>query len=96
MIVYFRKDGVEVSNRFENEVLLTDQFNQRAQGFVCVFEDLAFNPLLAYRFGVFRVPHIAILDGQGGTVAEMRHPINSQELFAAMETAGAGGSETGG
>lgn len=86
MAVYFRRRGFERCESFEKGVLLTDAFNRRAQGYVCVFEDVADNQLLAYRFGVLRVPHLAILDRAGQTRASFTWDINTDQLFQAMES----------
>ncbi|GEM_PF-593552 len=87
MIVYFRQKGTPKCVEFESSVLLTPQFDQRAQGFMCVFEDLAFNRLFAYRFGVFRVPYLVVLDPKGETAAQFSFDIDQNKLFAAMEYA---------
>lgn len=87
MLVYFRKADVKNCADFEAGVLKTDQFNINAPGMVCVFEDISLSPLLAYKFGVYRVPHIVLLDRTGNQVAEYRHPIAPEELFKAMQSA---------
>jgi len=87
MLVYFRKAEVNNCVQFENAVLRTDQFNVHTPGMACVFEDLARSPLLAYKFGVYRVPYVVILDKSGNQVAEYRHPIPPDTLFAAMRSA---------
>lgn len=86
MLIYFRKEGV--SEQFEDNVILTDPFNKRANdgNFVCVFEDVARSRLLAYNFGVYRIPHITILDANGNTVQEFTYNIDANELFGAMES----------
>ena len=85
MVVYFRNARVPKALSFEKETLLTDGFNRRAEGFVCVFEDVAKSGLIAYRFGVTRVPAIYILDKDGNTVLETQFNINRDQLFATME-----------
>ncbi len=87
MIVYFRRPDYDRCEKFERNVLLTDEFNRRAQHFVCVFEDVTRGPLLAYRFGAHRIPHLAILDPQGETLAEFSFDIPADALFAEMERA---------
>ena len=85
--IYFRKADVPTCARFEEAVLRTDQFNEKAAGMACVFEDMARDALLAYRFGIYRVPHVVILDKNGNQVGEFRHPVAPDALFQAMETA---------
>jgi len=85
MVVYFRNARVPKALAFEKETLLTDGFNRRADGFVCVFEDVAKSGLIAYRFGVTRVPAIYVLDKDGNTVLETQFNINRDQLFATME-----------
>lgn len=87
MLVYFRMGSAQVSKDFEASVLKSDAFNQQAQKFVCVFEDLDKNRLLAYKFGVFRVPHVTILDRHGEQTAEFRSNIKPDRLLSAMQTA---------
>lgn len=84
MIVYFRSAEFAGCEEFEKDVLLTPGFNRRAQDYVCVFEDVSIDPLLAYRFGVFRVPHIVILDPNGETRAEFSGSIDAGELFETL------------
>ncbi len=87
MIVYFRRPDFDPCTELEREVLLTNEFNRRAQNFVCVFEDVTRSRLLAYRFGAHRIPHLVILDPQGETLAEFSFDIPADALFAAMEAA---------
>jgi DNA-binding beta-propeller fold protein YncE len=87
MVVYFRRDGVSKCVEIESNILLTPEFNSRAPRFICVFEDLAVNPLTAYRLGVFRVPHITIMDSKGDTVERFTFRINADDLFRAMDSA---------
>jgi len=87
MVVYFRRDGVSKCEEIESNILLTPEFNSRAPRFICVFEDLAVNPLTAYRLGVFRVPHITIMDSKGDTVERFTFRINADDLFRAMDSA---------
>jgi len=87
MLVYFRKADVANCAKFEEAVLRTDQFNLRAAGMACVFEDMARSPLLAQRFGVYRVPCVVVMDKNGSQVGEYRHPIAPDVLFDAMATA---------
>jgi hypothetical protein len=86
MIVYFRKGDFKRCDDFENNCLLTDAFNQRGGRFVCVFEDLATHRLLAYRFGVFRVPHVVVLDHNGETIARYTFDIDPNALYGAMDS----------
>lgn len=88
MVVYFRRSGFDVCDAFEKNILLTDAFNEKAAGFTCVFEDVSTdNRLLAYRFGVYRVPHMVVLDGQGNVTGEFTFNIPPDDLFAAMKRA---------
>lgn len=87
MIVYFRRPEFQRCEEFERDTLLTNEFNLRARDFVCVFEDVTRNRLLAYRFGAFRIPHLTILDPRGETLAEFSFDIPADQLFAAMEAA---------
>ncbi len=66
MLVYFRRDGVKKANDFEATVLKSADFNQRAQRYICVFEDVSRNTMTAYKFGAYRVPYVAVLDRNGG------------------------------
>ena len=88
MVVYFRRKGVQKCVEFESNVLLTDEFNRRAQNFVCVFEDLIDRDraMMAYRLGVFRVPHIMVLDKNGETIARFTYNISPMELFNALDS----------
>jgi len=88
MVVYFRKQGVSKCDEVETNILLTPEFNSRAQGFYCVFEDLAQSTLTAHRLGVYRVPHITILDKKGETIARYTFRITAEDLFAAIAKAG--------
>ena len=81
MIVYFRKNGFPKCIDVENNILLTDEFNRIAQNYVCVFEDVAYNTLTAYRLGVYRVPHIQVQDAQGNIIGRIVFNINRDNLF---------------
>jgi hypothetical protein len=85
MMVYFRRPGVTACDEFEKNVLLTNDFNGRAQGYVCVFEDAAASQLLARRLGVFRVPHVFILDRAGETKAEFTFNIDKTQFLNAID-----------
>ncbi len=87
MVVYFRQDGIQKCVDFENNVLLSSEFDRRAQGFVCVFEDLAVNRLFAYRFGVFRIPHVVVLDANKNIQGVFTFDIRPEDLFSAMDRA---------
>ncbi|MGF1572082.1 MAG: hypothetical protein ACFCU1_03345 [Sumerlaeia bacterium] len=86
IIVYFRSQGA--TEEFEQNVILTYPFNKRANDgkYVCVFEDVSKSRLLAYRFGVYRVPHISIISPNGTTAAEFTYNINAEELFRTMDS----------
>lgn len=86
MVIYFRRNGVKKCEEIESNILLTPQFNARAQRYICVFEDLAVNSLTAYRLGVFRVPHITIMDSKGDTVERYTFNIKSDDLFRVMDS----------
>lgn len=87
MIVYFRMNGVAKCDEVEKSILLTPEFNRRAANFACVFEDIAFNRLLAYRFGVFRVPYIVVLNRRGEIVFQAIYNIDANALAAAIASA---------
>lgn len=84
MLVYFRDANVESSRDFEKKILLTPDFNRHAQGFTCVFEDMAKNRLLAYRFGVSQAPQVVLFNAAGEPAGDYKHPIDPAQLFAAM------------
>lgn len=84
MFVYFRRSGFAQCEQFENNILLSGYFNEVGRPFVCVFEDVAKNQLLAYRFGVIRVPTVVLLDGEGQTVRSFVYNINTEEMFSTM------------
>lgn len=88
MLVYFRKPGVKPSEMFEANVLKSNEFNKRAQNYVCVYEDASKNRLLAYRFGVLRVPHVVVLDSNGESKSEFSFNIDPDKLFTAMDKNG--------
>lgn len=85
MIVYFRRPNAKGCEEFEKSTLLTNDFNARAQGYVCVFEDAAASQLLARRLGVFRVPHVFILDRRGDTKAEFSFNIDRNQFLNAVD-----------
>lgn len=85
MFVYFRRSGFKRCEEFENNILLSGYFNQIGQPFVCVFEDVAKNQLLAYRFGIVRVPAVVLLDGQGQTVEQFTFDIDTLKMFTTMQ-----------
>ncbi|MCC5874801.1 MAG: thioredoxin family protein [Candidatus Sumerlaeia bacterium] len=85
MVVYFRSPQSDRSREFEKEILLTDEFNRNAEGFYCVFEDVTRDQLLAFNFGVYRVPHIVILDPSGNTRAEYTWDIEKESLLRSMQ-----------
>ncbi|CAN5252179.1 hypothetical protein BH09SUM1_BH09SUM1_16500 [soil metagenome] len=88
MIVYFRKPGAKPSEDFELNVLKSNAFNQHAANFVCVSEDASKNRLLAYRFGVLRVPHVVVMDPNGDAKSEFSFNIEPEKLFSAMDKVG--------
>lgn len=89
MVVYFRSPHSDKARDFEREILLTDDFNRHAQGYYCVFEDVTRDQLLAFNFGVYRIPHIVVLDPAGNTRAEFTWDIEKEPLLQAMQaTAG--------
>jgi hypothetical protein len=85
MLIYFRSGSVPRCQEVEENLLLTSDFNQRVDKAVCVFENVDNDRLLAYRFGVFRVPHVVVLDHAGETRAEFRFDIEREKLFSAMD-----------
>lgn len=85
MIVYFRLGTVGKCAEVEKGILLSDDFKQRARGYVCVFENVDKDRLLAYRFGVFQVPHIVVLDPTGDTISDFRYDIVPRDLYGAMD-----------
>ncbi|MCC5877869.1 MAG: thioredoxin family protein [Candidatus Sumerlaeia bacterium] len=86
MIIYFRSEQIPRCKEVEEKILLTNGFNSRVDRAICVFENVDQDRLLAYRFGVYRVPHIVFLDPRGGTIAEYRYDIDSEQVFTAMES----------
>jgi hypothetical protein len=86
MVVYFRRAGFPKCEEFESACLMGPQFAQRAQRFICVFEDIDANRLLAHRFGVFRVPHLAILDKRGEPRATFTFNIKPDDVYRAMDS----------
>ncbi|GAB4320636.1 MAG: hypothetical protein Kow0059_15100 [Candidatus Sumerlaeia bacterium] len=85
MIVYFRRNGFAKCEQFESNVLLTNEFNARGQNYYCVFEDVDRNRLLAYRFGVIKIPCLIILGPQGQTLAEFAGNIDASALFSTLD-----------
>lgn len=85
MIIYFRREGVTRCKEVEEQILLTNDFNSRVGRAVCVFENVEQDRLLAYRFGVYQVPHLVFLDPRGETKAEFRFDIGADEVYAVME-----------
>lgn len=90
MVVYFRSPQSDRSREFEQSTLLTDDFNRNAQGFYCVFEDVTQDQLLAFNFGVYRVPHVVILDPTGNTRAEYTWDIDKESLLKSMQAVAGG------
>lgn len=86
MLVYFRRGNVKACAEFEANILKTDNFYRRAAPYICVFEDVAANRLIASRLGIYRVPHVLVIGRDGKTVAEFSYNINPAELFKAMES----------
>jgi len=85
MVVYFRTGEYQGCLDFERDVLLTGAYNSRAGNYINVFEDIGRDRLLAYRFGVFRVPHVVILDRNGDTMAEFSGNIRPEQIYGALE-----------
>lgn len=85
MIIYFRKEGFLKCAEFETSVLMSDEFNALAQNFTCMFEDLTQEPLLAYHYGIVRIPHIEILDANGERSAHFTFDIPLSSLSQAMK-----------
>ena len=86
MIVYFRKEGFPKCLEVETSILMSNEFNNLAQNFTCMFEDLSQGPLLAYHYGVHRIPHIEILDRNGDRIARFSFEIPFNSLLQAMQT----------
>ncbi len=86
MVVYFGRQDVPKCQEVQKQILLTDEFNRRAQGFVCVYEDVEKDQLIAHRFGAYRVPFIAILDRDGNTAAEFVYHIDANSLLGAIDS----------
>ena len=87
IIIYFRKDGFQKCLEFEKNILMTDGFNQRARHFSCLYEDITRSQLLAYHFGIHRIPHIEILNSEGDRVACFSYNIELQSLVPALDKA---------
>lgn len=85
MIVYFRKEGFPKCLEVEISILMSNEFNNLAQNFTCMFEDLSQGPLLAYHYGVHRIPHIEILDRNGDRIARFIYEIPLNSLLQAMQ-----------
>ncbi len=83
MLVYFRRRDFPLCHNVEYDMLLTPEFDAAvaAKGLVCVFEDVSVNTLIAYRLGVFRVPHVEVFDSQGRSVARLSHDFTKQDLL---------------
>ncbi|MBN1901181.1 hypothetical protein JW926_07655 [Candidatus Sumerlaeota bacterium] len=86
MILYFRRANFPACEALEKNIILTNDFNSRARNFYCVFEDVSVNRLLAYRFGVFRIPCIIVLDGKGQIVAKFIKDIRAEFVFHVLES----------
>jgi DNA/RNA endonuclease YhcR with UshA esterase domain len=84
MIVYFRKDGLAKCIEFETTVLMSNEFNTLAQNYICMFEDLDQGPLLAYHYGIVRIPHIEILDANGDRIEHFTYNIPLPSLVQVM------------
>ncbi len=88
MIVYFRRKGLEKCEDFERQVLFTPTFNSRAQNFICVYEDVTSNPLLAYRFGIYRVPYLIVVDANNRIAGKFVYNIDPNTLYQIMGSVG--------
>lgn len=81
IVIYFRSETTPSCLELEKNVLLTPNFNKVAQRFICVFEDVKISRLLAYKFGIYKVPHIVILDRNGEPAIRFSGNINPNELY---------------
>ncbi|MEQ8820208.1 MAG: thioredoxin family protein [Sumerlaeia bacterium] len=87
MLVYFRSGTFPECLEFERSTLLTPQFDAAVQNrVVCVFEDVSKDPLIAYRLGVFRVPHVTVFNSAGDPVARFTREISTPELIGAIQS----------
>lgn len=84
MIIYFRRNGVKKCEEVEENILLTNRFNYLAQNYICVFEDTEYSTLLAYKMGVFRVPHIIIPDARGEVMQTFTYSIDADNLYSTL------------
>lgn len=85
MVVYFGSQNVGKCQEVQESLFKTENFQRKAQDFVCVYEDVASNRLMAYRLGVYRVPHVILLGRNGETVGEYTFNINPGDVFDKME-----------
>jgi hypothetical protein len=85
-ILYFRAANVKTCEEIENALVLTPEFNQRAQRFLCMFEDLTQARVLAGSYNVFRVPDILLINGQGELAARFTFEIDPKAVLAALDT----------
>jgi hypothetical protein len=85
ILLYFRRAGFKLCEDFEQTCLLTDEFQRRAARFVCVFEDTTYSQILIYRYNVFRVPDVLIINGRGEVAARHTFDISPEALYASME-----------
>ena len=70
----------------EKALVLTPDFNQRAQRFVCMFEDMTQGRVLAGSYNVFRVPDILLINGQGELAARFTFEIDPKEVLSALDS----------
>jgi hypothetical protein len=77
---------VKTCEEIENALVLTPEFNQRAQRFLCMFEDLTQARVLAGSYNVFRVPDILLINGQGELAARFTFEIDPKAVLAALDT----------
>lgn len=85
ILLYFRRAGFKLCEDFEQNCLLTDEFQRRAARFVCIFEDVTYSQLLIHRYSAFRVPDVLIINGRGEVAARHTFDISPAALYASME-----------
>jgi hypothetical protein len=50
-----------------------------------VVQDVSNDPLVAYRMGVLRVPHIEVFDSAGESVARFSYDVDPAHLYNTIE-----------
>jgi len=92
MFLFFMRKGLQTCQDLKESFLDTPEFQKAVRGYTLVQEDIAesSHALTAYRFGIYRVPSIVILDQNGEVSSRFIVNIDKNRVLEALGVSASG------